>query len=113
MQIMTCDNEWSHEELYGVGYDECMKACRNIGFLLDTLNLDKPNILMETIMNELGDKNLVDIYDDILTDILLEKCETSINEQISDEAFARWDQWMQKHIKDTLLAHKYKYYTKK
>lgn len=113
MQIMTCDNEWSHEELYGVGYDECMKACRNIGFLLDTLHLDKPNILMETIMNELDNRNLVDVYDDILTDILLERCETSINEQISNEAFARWDKWMQGHIKNTLLAHKYKYYAKK
>jgi hypothetical protein len=87
-----------------------MKACRNIGFLLDTLNLDKPNILMETIMDELGDRNLVDIYDDMLTDILLERCKTSIDKQVSDETFARWDQWMQGHIKATLQAHKYKYY---
>lgn len=105
MEIMTCDKEWSHEELYGVGYDECMKACRNVGFLLDTLNLDKPNILMETIMSELGDKNLVDIYDRFYAE--------KNPQDTSDDVFARWDQWMQKHIKDTLQAHKYKYYAKK
>ena len=113
MEIMTCDKEWSHEELYGVAYDECMKACRNIDFLLDDMRLIHPNILMETIMDELGDKNLVDIYDDILTDILLERCETSISKQISDDTFAKWDQWIQAHIKATLKAHKYKYYTVK
>lgn len=105
MEIMTCDKEWSHEELYGVAYDECIKACRNIGFLLDTPNLDKPNILMEIIMNELGEKNLVDIYD-----------EFHMNKapyESSDEVFERWDEWMQKYIKSTLLAHKYKYYAKK
>lgn len=105
MEIMTCDQEWSHEELYGVGYDECMKACRNISFLLDTLNLDKPNILMETIMDELGDKNLVDIYDQFYMD--------KAPYEGSDEVFARWDEWMQAHIKSTLKAHRYKHYTVK
>lgn len=105
MEIMTCDQEWSHEELYGVGYDECMKACRNIGFLLDTPNLDKPNILMETIMDELGEKNLVDIYNELHMN--------KAPHEGSDEVFAKWDQWMQAHIKATLLAHKYKYYAKK
>lgn len=104
MEIVTCDQEWSHEELYGVGYDECMKACRNIGFLLDTLNLDKPNILMETIMDELGDKNLVDIYDEFYMD--------KAPHESSDEVFARWDQWIQAHIQSTLKAHKYKHYAK-
>lgn len=105
MEIVTCDQEWSHEELYGVGYDECMKACRNIGFLLDTLNLDKPNILMETIMDELGDRNLVDVYDQFYAE--------KSPQDTSDDVFARWDQWMQGHIKATLQAHKYKHYTVK
>lgn len=113
MEIMTHDKEWSHEELYGVAYDECMKACRNLKFLLDTPNLDNPNILIEVLMNELDeDKNLVDYYDDMLTDILLERCETSISKQISDEAFARWDKWMINRIQSTLEAHKYKHYAK-
>lgn len=102
MEIMTRDNEWSHEELYGVAYDECMKACRNLKFLLDIPNLDKPNILMEVLIDELDeDKNLVDYYDEMLAE-----------SQSSDEAFSRWDQWMINRIQSTLQAHKYKHYAK-
>ena len=90
MAIMTHDNEWSHEELYGIAYDECMKACRNVGFLLDIPHLDKLNILIEVLMSELcEDKNLVDYYDEMLVDTLVDKCSTSITEEISNEVFAK------------------------
>lgn len=113
MEIMTHDNEWSHEELYGVAYDECIKACRNIGFLLDTPNMDKPNILMEVLMDELDeDKNLVDYYDEMLADALIDKGDIAITAEISDEVFARWDRWMINRIKSTLEAHKYKHYVR-
>ena len=55
-------------------------------------------------MNELGDKNLVDIYDGFYAE--------ATGEYKSDEAMARWDQWLYECIKSTLQAHKYKYYTK-
>lgn len=113
MEIMTHDNEWSHEELYGVAYDECIKACRNIGFLLDTPNLDKPNILMEVLMDELDeDKNLVDYYDEMLADALIDNGDIAITAKISDKVFARWDQWMIDRIQSTLKAHKYKHYVR-
>ena len=113
MEIMTHDMEWSHEELYGVAYDECMKACRNVGFLLDTKHLDKPNVLMDTLMSELDEgKNLVDYYDDILVDVLLEKGSTSVTEEVSNEVFARWDKWIINRIQSTLEAHKYLHYAK-
>ena len=105
MEVITCDGEWSHEELYGVAYDECMKACRNVGFLLDDMRLMHPDNLMRTIMDSLGDKNLVDIYDKFHAD--------KAPHESSDEVFASWDQWMQRYIKDTLATHKYKYYAKK
>ena len=102
MPIVTCDNEWSHEELYGVVYDECMKACRNIKFLLDTPNMDKPDILIDVLMEELDeDKNLVDYYNEMYAEI-----------KSSDDTFARWDQWMINRIQSTLLAHKYKHYAR-
>ena len=104
MEIMTCDNEWSNEELYYVAYDECMKACKGLDYLLDTKDLDKPNILMETIMKELGsEKNLVDFYDEFYMD--------KAPYEASDEVFEKWDQWMVNRIRSTLEAHKYKYYT--
>ena len=103
MEIMTKDNEWSHEELYWVTYDECIKACRNVGFLLDVPNLDKPNILMETIMDELDTgKNLVDYYDEFYMN--------KAPHESSDEVFEKWNDWIQNRIKSTLNNHKYKYY---
>ena len=50
MEIITCDGEWSHEELYGVAYDECMEECRKVDFLLDNMQLLHPNILLDTII---------------------------------------------------------------
>lgn len=113
MEVMTHDNEWSHEELYGVAYDECMKACRNVGFLLDTPHLDSPNVLMDTIMNELDEgKNLVDYYDEILAEILIERCDISITEAVSIVTFSRWDEWIINRIQSTLQAHRYKHYVR-
>ena len=100
---MTCDQEWSHEELYGVAYDECILACRGLKYPLDIKDLDKPNILIEFIMNELGaDKNLVDIYDEFF--------KNKTPHESSDDVFNKWANWMQNLIKSTLEAHKYKYY---
>ena len=102
-EIMTCDQEWSHEELYGVAYDECIKACKGLDYLLDMKDLDKPNILMEAIMAMLCiDKNLVDYYDEFYAD-------KAPNES-SDDVFNKWDNWMQGYIKSTLESHRYKYY---
>lgn len=113
MAIMTHDNEWSHEELYGVAYDECMKACRNVGFLLDAPHLDNPDILIGVLMDELEEgKNLVDYYDDMLADALIDKGDITITTEISDEVFARWDEWIINRIQSTLEAHKYKHYTR-
>ena len=105
-KIMTCDQEWSHEELYGVAYDECIHACKNIKFLLDMDNLDKPNILMEVLMNELDEgMNLVDYYDRFYVQ--------KTPYESSNDVFAKWDQWMQARIQATLQAHKSKHYINK
>lgn len=101
-KIMTCDQEWSHEELYGVAYDECMRACKGLTYLLDIPDLDKPNILMEHIMDSLGDHNLVDKYDTLYAN--------KGAGDTSDDVFSRWDIWMQNTIQETLKAHKYKGY---
>lgn len=102
MEIMTCDQEWSHQELYGIAYDECARACKNLTYLLDDIKLTHPNILMEIIMEELGGRNLVDIYDGFYNGKSMQES--------SDNIFDKWDEWMQKRIQSTLLAHKYKYY---
>jgi hypothetical protein len=103
MEIMTCDKEWSHEELYGVAYDECMRACRGLDYLLDMKDLDKPNILMELIMDELDeDKNLVDYYDEFYA--------SKDTDDTSDDVFNKWDHWMHDRIQETLYNHKYKHY---
>lgn len=103
-RIMTCDQEWSHEELYGVVYDNCYIACKHkIKFLLDNPNLAKPNILMDLIWDELDEgKNLVDYYNEIYA--------SKDASDTSDDVFNKWDLWMQKRIQDTLFAHKYKGY---
>lgn len=101
-KIMTCDQEWSHEELYGVAYDECMRACQGLTYLLDNPDLKKPNILMDNIMDMLGDHNLVDKYDALYT--------SKDANDTSDDVFNRWDSWMQNTIKETLQAHRYKHY---
>lgn len=101
-KIMTMDQEWSHEELYGVAYDECAKACQGLKYLLDMKDLDKPNILLDLIMEELDSLNLVDCYDAVY----IQKAP----HEDSDIVFSRYDEWMQKRIQDTLLAHKYKGY---
>ena len=103
-EITTKDGEWTHEELYGVAYDECMHACEKIPFLLDKPNLDKPNVLMDTIMDELGDMNLVDYYDKFYAD--------KVPHESSDEVFNKWDNWMQDRIRATIQAHKHPLYIK-
>jgi hypothetical protein len=104
MAIMTIDDEWSHEELYGVLYDECNHACQGLKYLLDIPDLKKPYVLAQRILTELGDKNLVDMYDKFY----MEKAP----HESSDDVFARYDEWMLAHIQNTLKAHKSKHYIK-
>ena len=99
--IVTIDNEWSHEELYGVLYDECNHACNSLKYPLDIPDLSKPYVLAHTILAEFGEKNLVDIYNQFY--------EQSADKS-SDIVFERYDEWMLAHIQNTLKAHKYKYY---
>lgn len=100
---VTCDKEWTHKELYGVAYDNCIHVCNELKFLLDDPNLAKPNILMETIMDSLDEgKNLVHYYNEIYA--------SKDANDTSDNVFNRWDTWIQNTIQETLHAHKYKYY---
>lgn len=101
-RIMTCDQEWSYEELYGVLYGECMRACKGLIHLLDNPNLSKPNLLAEYIVDNLGKHTLVDKYNAIYADKNIE--------DTSDDVFNRWDHWMQHTIQETIKAHKYKGY---
>lgn len=101
MKTITCDGEWTYEELHGIAYDECMRACKSIPFLLDKKNLDKPDILLETIIDEL-DMDFVDIYDNLY--------ENRDKSESSDDVFNKWDNWMQDRIQHTILSHKHPLY---
>jgi hypothetical protein len=103
MSIMTCDQEWSHEELYGVVYDNCYIACKHkIKFLLDDPKLTHPDNLRDAVMDALGDHNLVDKYDALYA--------SKDASETSDDVFDKWDLWIQNTIQEILQAHKYKGY---